>query len=138
MRTHAQLAIPVLLSFACTTARQLTTDAPEMTRSASVALINPMFINAAELRATGASNAYDAILQIRPAFFATRGGTSFINEPPDAIVVIVDRRATGGVSELRNLSTAIIKSIKRLSAAEVFNMTGRSAPAGGIEVVMGR
>ena len=138
MRTQAQLAIPVLLSLACTTARQVTAGAPATTRTASAASTNPTFISAAELQATGASNAYDAILQIRPAFFASRGGTSFINEPPDAIVVIVDRRATGGVSELRNLSTAIIKSIKRLSAAEVFNLTGRSAPAGGIEVVMGR
>jgi hypothetical protein len=95
-------------------------------------------ITAAEIDGTTASTLYDAIVQLRPGFFATRGSTSLLNEPEQAIVVIVNRRAIGGPSELRSIAVAITKSVKRLSAAEVFQITGLSAPAGGVEVVLGR
>jgi len=95
-------------------------------------------ITAVEIQRTSASTLYDAIAQLRPAFFASRGSTSLINEPAQAIVVVVDGRVIGGISELRNIASAITKSVRRLSAGDVYQMTGISAPAGGIEVVLGR
>ena len=38
----------------------------------------------------------------------------------------------------RIAGAAITKSVRRLSAGDVYQMTGISAPAGGIEVVLGR
>ncbi len=98
---------------------------------------NPNIISAAELRGTAARNVYDAIQQLRPSFFATRGATSFLAEPASPIVVIVNQTVAGGLSELEHMQASGIRSIRRLNAAEVFNLTGRSAPAGGIEVLFG-
>jgi len=105
--------------------------------TASVATApQPTRIDAAELRRASASNVYDAINQLRPAFFATRGGTSFLNEPPTPIVVIVDRVIRGGIAELRNFSPLAVRLVRRLNAAEVYQLTGQSAPSGGIELVL--
>jgi hypothetical protein len=95
-------------------------------------------ITAVEIQRTSASNLYDAIVQLRPAYFAPRGSTSLNNEPEHAIVVVVDGHVVGGISELRNIASAITKSVRRLSAGDVYQITGISAPAGGIEVVLGR
>jgi hypothetical protein len=94
-------------------------------------------ISATELRATGASNLYDAITQTRPAFFATRGATSFLAEPASPIVVIVNQSIEGGIGELRRIDAKLVRSVRRLSAPEVYQLTGRSAPSGGIEVLLG-
>jgi hypothetical protein len=95
-------------------------------------------IEAAELQRAGASNLYDAINQLRPGFFASRNSVSVLAQPADEILIIVDRRVLGGVSELLGIATKITKSVRRLSAADVFQMTGRMAPAGGVVVVLGR
>ena len=105
--------------------------------SRGVAPRTPSFVGASELQASGASNLYDAIARTRPAFFATRGATSILAEPSEGIVVIINRSVQGGLSELRMIDARIVRSIRRLNAAEVYSITGRSAPAGGIEVVLG-
>ena len=105
--------------------------------SRGVARHTPNFVSASELQASGTSNLYDAIARTRPAFFATRGSTSFLAEPAEAIVVIINRSIQGGLSELRSIDARLVRSIRRLNAAEVYQITGRSAPAGGIEVVLG-
>ena len=94
-------------------------------------------IDATELRGTGASSLYDAIVRLRPGYFATRGVASLSGDAPE-ILVVVDRRILGGVSELRAIATATTKSVRRLSSADVLQITGRWAPAGGIEVILGR
>ena len=93
-------------------------------------------IGAAELRGVDALNMYEAITRLRPTFFATRGATSFLNEPSSAIVVVVNRSIVGGVDELRGIETRAVRAVRRLSAADVFQLTGRSAPSGGIELIM--
>jgi hypothetical protein len=99
---------------------------------------SPWTITAAELQLTSASNLYDAILQLRPDFFTRRGATSFLNEPEHAFLVIINRRTLGGLAELRDIPVARATAVRRLSAAEIFQITALSAPAGGIEVVLGR
>jgi len=63
--------------------------------------------------------------------------TSFLNQPPQEIVVVVNRTIVGGINELHGISPSAVRSVRRLSAADVFHITGRSAPSGGIELVFG-
>jgi hypothetical protein len=95
-------------------------------------------IMAAELHRTGASNLYDAIRQLRPAFFSRRGPTSINNEPTAAMVVIMNRRVIGGLDELRSMGVTDLVCVRRLHAADVYLITGSSPPDGGIELVRGR
>src|SRR4029453_13190395 len=98
-------------------------------RAATSLSSNSSIITAAELQRASASDLYEAILQLRPLFFTTRGPISLINEPAQAIVVVIDGRVVGGTSELRGLPTATTRSVRRLTAAEVFQRTGVAAPA---------
>jgi hypothetical protein len=95
-------------------------------------------IEATELRASGASNVYDAVSRLRPSFFATRGGTSFLNEPADKLVVIVGQTVEGGVAVLRDIDPRIVRTVRKLSASDVYQLTGRSAPDGGIQILFVR
>lgn len=142
---HRLTVLIVLCSSACAWSRAPTASAPAAATSpstgervATATSSASSTITAAEIQRTTGSNLYDAIVQLRPRFFAVRGMTSLNNEPEHAIVVIVDGKVVGGVSELRGIAVAITKSVRRLSAADVYQMTGLSAPAGGIEVVLGR
>ena len=99
---------------------------------------NPTLITSAEIRRTGASNVYDALLQLRPAFLATRGAISFRNEPPLQFAVVIDRRVIGGLEELRAMEVTDVASVRRLTVAEVFQLTGVAVSAGGVEVKRGR
>jgi hypothetical protein len=93
-------------------------------------------ITAEELRSTGASNLYDAITLVRPTFFASRGATSILNEPMP-FVVVVNRMVRGGVEQLRSLDARVVRSVRRLSAADVYQITGKASSSGGVEVLLG-
>ena len=99
---------------------------------------NPTLITSAEIRRTGASNVYDALLQLRPAFLATRGPISFQNEPQLRFAVVIDRRVIGGLEELRAMEVIDVASVRRLTAGEVFQLTGVAVSAGGLEVKRAR
>ncbi len=92
-------------------------------------------ITAAELQRTSASNLYDAMRRLRPAYFATRGLASIYNEPAAATVVIVNRHAIGDVDDLRSMEVTGLACVRRLSAADVSLITGTLAIAVGIELV---
>jgi hypothetical protein len=106
------------------------------TRGAHATAPSPSSIDAEELRSTGASNLYDAISLARPTFFASRGATSILNEPIP-FVVIVNRTVRGGLEQLRSLDARIVRSVRRLSSADVYQMTGKASSSGGVEVVFG-
>jgi hypothetical protein len=89
-----------------------------------------------EIRSTGASNLYDAISLARPTFFASRGATSVLNEPAP-FVVVMNRMVHGGVEQLRSLDARIVRSVRRLSAADVYQITGKASSSGGVEVMLG-
>ena len=92
-------------------------------------------IGAGELQGTRASNLYDAIRRLRPAYFDSRGPSSIYNDPGDPIVVIANRHVIGGVDELRAMEVNGLVCVRRLSAAEVALLTGRSGWSDGIELV---
>jgi hypothetical protein len=87
-----------------------------------------------EIRRNRIENAYDAVRRLRPSFLNTRGPTSVLAAPRKEIVVIVNGVPYGGVEELRSLRSAEIAWVRRLTAAEAYIMSGRPAPAGGIEL----
>ena len=134
------LAIVLLFSTACVAGPAASSPPLSACRVAGRAATssNSSIITAAELQGASASDLYEAILQLRPRFFQTRGPISLLNEPAQAIVVIIDGRVVGGTSELRGLPTAATRSVRRLTAGEVFQRTGVAAPAGGVEVILGR
>ena len=135
------LAIVVLSSTACVAGPAASSPPlpprPTVGRPATSLSSNSSIITAAELQGASASDLYDAILLLRPGFFNTRGPISLLNEPAQAIVVIIGGRVVGGTSELRGLPTAATSSVRRLTAGEVFQRTGVAAPAGGVEVILG-
>ena len=116
------------LTFAAACARPATQSAP---------VARLAFITGNELHAATSTNLYDAISQLRPMFFSSRGRTSILNEPRDAFLVIIDGMPHGDIDELRNIDARLVRSVRRLSVAEVFQMTGHPTSAGGVEVVFG-
>lgn len=94
-------------------------------------------IDAPELTSTGASNVYDAILRLRPMFLTDRGSVSFINQPRQPVAVVVDKMWRGGIEELRVIDPRTVRSVRRLSAIEVYHLTGRLAPSGGVHILLG-
>lgn len=95
-------------------------------------------IGAGELRSIRASNLYDAIRRLRPSYFDSRGPSSIYNDPGDPIVVIANRHVIGGVEELRAMDANGLACIRRLPAAEVSLLTGRSGWSDGIELVFSK
>ena len=92
-------------------------------------------ISGGELQGTRAANLYDAIRRLRPGYFNTRGPSSIYNDPGDPIVVIANRHVIGGLDELRAMEVSGLVCVRRLSAAEVSLLTGRSGWSDGIELV---
>jgi len=142
---HRDLVIIVgLLSSAC--ARHSTDSLPEaplisetispvMVCAAPAGSSTYSVITAAELYWTRASNLYDAIRRLRPAYFAVRGPASIYNEPAAPIVVIANRHVIGGVDELRTREATDLLCVRRLSAEDVSLITGTLSSAVGIELV---
>jgi len=106
------------------------------TRSSTAPAPSATLITSEELRATGVSSLYDAISHARPTFFAPRGRISILNEPT-AMVVIENRQVRGGLEQLRSIDASYVRAVRRLSAAEVYQMTGRASSSGGVEVLFG-
>ena len=106
-------------------------------RSSAAPAVSATVITSEELQATDQANLYDAIARARPTFFATRGPISILHEPP-SMVVIENRQVRGGLEHLRTIDARYVRGVRRLSAGEVYQMTGYSVSSGGVEVVFGR
>ena len=138
MRRCPQVLPALLLCAACVHSTP-TSAASLATNSVPPRAASPLApLGLADLERANTTDLYDAIAKLRPAYFATRGSTSILNGSAVPIVVIINGRIVGGVAELRNISVAITRSVRRLDASDVYQMTGVSVPSGGIEVVLGR
>jgi hypothetical protein len=91
-------------------------------------------VGAAELTATGATDLYAALHQLRPEFFQSRGVSSIRLNTPDLPVVYLDGVAIGGLDELRRISTMDVGEVRRLSPQEASVRTGTNLPGGAIFV----
>lgn len=94
-------------------------------------------VEAAQLAATGATDLYTALRQIRPEFLQARGVSSIHSgSTPDLPVVYLDGVEIGGPDELNRISTADVREVRRLSAHEAAARNGTYIPGGAILVFL--
>ncbi len=122
-RRMAGLALGLLLG-ACASAGTTTGGAP-VSRNRSV-------VTPAELAATKATNVYDALQQIRPEFFTSRGVSSIRLATPDLPAVYLDRNQLDGLDAMRNIDIALVQEVRRLTPSEANVRLARDFPGGVI------
>ena len=139
------VSLILLLSWACASHPEATEGVPfpsqETSQVGGCVATNgsPAYsiITGAELQRTRATNLYDAIRRIRPAYFGSRGPHSIYNEG-GALVVVMNRHVIGDLEELRTMGVAGLACVRRLPAAELALITGITATEGAVELVHGR
>lgn len=121
----AFMASMVILTSACASggASADGTDRPSTRRD---------IITQAELIDIAATNAYDAILRLRPAWFRTRGqaGTQ-----GGGIKVYIDGVNAGDLERLRVMSIDRVREMRRISASDATTRWGTGHTSGAIEVI---
>jgi hypothetical protein len=104
------------------------------TKSGKAAPQNRYLITADEIAKSNASNAYEAVERLRPAFFQTRGSQSIQNTAPPTPVVYVDGMRYGAVQSLMSLPTISIISIQYMNALDATQRFGIGNDGGAILV----
>ena len=100
---------------------------------------NRNLITEEEITKNPASDAYELVKSLRPAWLTNARGISSggLNEGA-GIVVYVDGIRTGGVDELSNVSTDRIKEVRFLNARDATTRYGTGHPIGAIEITTRR
>ncbi|HKH90433.1 MAG TPA: hypothetical protein VKA54_01455 [Gemmatimonadaceae bacterium] len=88
----------------------------------------------AELVASGASSLYDALVRTRALYFNTRGASSLVDPPTDAILVFRAGALMGTAESLRIMRPSDVNVVRHLSATETWQKYGRRVSVGGFEV----
>lgn len=91
-------------------------------------------ITADEIAKSNASNAYEAVERLRPAFFQTRGSQSIQNTAPPTPMVYVDGMKYGTVQSLMTLPAVTIISIQYMNALDATQRFGIGNDGGAIVV----
>lgn len=110
MRTFVVGISILVLALGCRSSQSSPPTRPEPTASR-----DPYLILAAELESLDRDNLYDAVRQLRPAWFTrrTRQRTGEEN-----ILVYLDDRQMGSASTLRRFSSRTVQSVRYLSPTE--------------------
>jgi hypothetical protein len=87
-----------------------------------------------ELVASGASSLFDALVRTRRNFFVSRGPSSLVNSPSDAILVFRGGAIMGTINVLSMMRASDVRSVRRISATETYHRYGRNVSVGGLEV----
>jgi len=95
---------------------------------------NRYLITADEIAKSNASNAYEAIERLRPAFFQTRGSQSIQNTAPPTPMVYVDGMKYGTVQSLMTLPAVSIITIQYMNALDATQRFGIGNEGGAILV----
>ncbi len=90
-------------------------------------------IRNAELSELTVTNAYDAILRLRPSWFRTRGQTTPTGSSP--IRVYVDGISGGDLERLRSFSLDRVREMRRISASDATTRWGTGHQQGAIELI---
>ncbi len=97
-------------------------------------------ILAAEIEASGATNALDAIQRLRPAMLRGRGAVTL--EPaaggPVAIMLRVDDILVGTIDQATNIAALTVKEIRFMSPSDATTRFGTGYPMGAIVVTTKR
>ena len=123
MRTSAIIAAAVLTLGACSP------------KSARVAPQDRNLITADEIAKSNATNAFEAVERLRPAFLRTRGSQSLQNQEPPTPMVYIDGMRYGTLQTLATVPTIGIVSIRYLNAIEATQRYGFGNEGGAIMIV---
>ena len=104
-------------------------------KSARVAPQDRNLITADEIAKSNATNAYEAVERLRPAFLRTRGSQSLQNQEPPTPMVYVDGMRYGTLQTLATVPTIGIVSIQYLNAIEATQRYGFGNEGGAIMIV---
>ena len=91
-------------------------------------------VSGAELVASGGSSLYDALARTRGNFFRSRGLSSLVSPPADAILVFRDGTIMGTITTLTMLRPSDVRTVRRISATETYHRYGRNVSVAGLEV----
>jgi hypothetical protein len=89
---------------------------------------------AADIAATDALNAFDAVERLRPQWLRSRGPTSIENATPTYAHVFMDGRNAGDLEFLKSLHTRDVVEMRFLTAGEAAVRYGMGHLGGVIEV----
>lgn len=78
--------------------------------------------------------AYEAVVQLRPAFLRARGARSIRDPSPNARIVYVNDMRHGGIDVLRSIRVEEIDEIRFISAADATTRWGTGHAGGVIQV----
>lgn len=118
-----------LVSMGCATATTTTRPAVGVGRDV---------ITAAEIVSSHVTDAYQAVLQLRPEFLRHRGATAVPSLTPPSVIVYLDDIEFGPAESLRNVPLGRVRTIRYLSPNEADLRWGRQHPSGAIHVVTTR
>lgn len=90
-------------------------------------------IQRAEMADAQATDAYEAIMRLRPQFF-TRTGERSARRPLARLAVYLDNVRLGGVEALRSIPVSAIASIRYFSAGEAHYNWGLDNEGGAIQI----
>lgn len=91
-------------------------------------------ITADEIERSNATNAYEAVERLRPAFLRTRGSQSIQNQNPPTPMIYIDGMRYGPLSTLSSVPAISIISIQYLDALEATQRFGFGNDGGAIIV----
>jgi hypothetical protein len=92
-------------------------------------------ITSAELVASQATNAYDAVRRLRPNFLNSRGPTTINGAGSGYARVYLDRVLFGDINSLKTLSVNGIREIHYYNGPDASGRFGLDNTAGAIEVI---
>jgi hypothetical protein len=122
MRTSAIMAAALISLAACGQ------------KSAHSAPQNRNLITSDEIANSNASNAYEAIERLRPAFLRTRGPQSIQNPTPVTPMIYVDGMRYGAIQSLSQIPALGIISIQYLSPIDASQRFGLGNEGGAIVI----
>ena len=91
-------------------------------------------VSGSELVSSGATSVYEALQRTRRNYFTSRGVSSFVNPPRDAILVFHGGALMGTSEVLRMIPASEVLVVRRLSAIDTYQKYGRFVSIGGFEV----
>jgi len=91
-------------------------------------------ITAAEIVAARVTDAYQAVLQLRPEFLRRRGSTAILSFTPPSVRVYLDDVEFGTAESLRQIPLGSVRLIRYISPGEADLRWGGTHAAGAIHV----
>jgi hypothetical protein len=98
---------------------------------------NRNLLTAAQIVATQAQNAYDAVQTLRPGWLSSRGPVSMTDPTPTGATVYMNGTRVGDLDYLRSVLIIDIVEIRYFPAGEAGARFGMGHPRGVIEVITG-